>query len=127
MSRQDTIVLSLVYALGVVWVILNKYLDIDIVLCPTKVLFGIPCPGCGITRALKRCFEGAWGAAIQMNPNIILIWIIAPVAPFLLFLQFTTKTNYMEKVNTFLNKRIFLIVFGLTEGIIWAYNIIRNI
>ena len=127
MSRQDTIVLSLIYVLGIVWVILNKYLDIDIILCPTKVLLGIPCPGCGITRALKLCFEGSLEAAIQMNPNIILVWIIAPVAPFLLILQFTTRNNYIEKINIFLNKRTFILVFGLTEGVIWAYNIIRHI
>lgn len=127
MSRLDTIVLSIVYVLGVGWVILNKYLDINIILCPTKVIFGIPCPGCGITRALKLCFEGALGAAIQMNPNIILVWIIAPIAPFLLILQIITKANYIEKINTFLNKKTFIFFGVLTEGFIWVYNIIRNI
>lgn len=127
MNKQDSVVISLVYILGIVWVVININSDINIILCPTKVLFGIPCPGCGITRSLKFCFDGAWGDAIKMNPNIILVWIIAPIAPVLLIIKFMTKIDYVGKVNALLNNRIFLSVFGIVESVIWTYNIIRNI
>lgn len=38
--------------------------------CPTQILFGMPCPGCGLTRAgillLSGDFSGAW----KMHPFI---------------------------------------------------------
>ena len=127
MNKQDGIILSLVYVLGVFWITLNMYFDLSLTLCPTKILLGIPCPGCGITRAIKLCFEGAVGAAIKMNPNIILVWILVPIAPCLLIAQLTTKKNYIGKINSFLNKKTFLFTFGILEGFIWINNIIRNI
>ena len=48
MTRQEAFTLLGVYILGMVWMILNYTYDISLVLCPTKILFGIPCPGCGI-------------------------------------------------------------------------------
>ena len=58
MTRQEAFTLLGVYILGMVWIILNNIYDISLVLCPTKILFGIPCPGCGMTRAVKLCLEG---------------------------------------------------------------------
>ena len=58
MTRQEAFTLLGVYILGMVWIIQNYTYDISLVLCPTKILFGIPCPGCGMTRAVKLCLEG---------------------------------------------------------------------
>lgn len=127
MDKKDTIVLSIVYTLGVCWVILNKYLDIHLTLCPTKSLLGIPCPGCGTTRAIRLCFEGAIGQAVKMNPNIILVWVLIPIAPCLIISQLMTRKDYIGKINSFLNKKTFLVFLGIAEGSIWIYNIIRDI
>ena len=43
MTRQEAFTLLGVYILGMVWMILNYTYDISLVLCPTKILFGIPC------------------------------------------------------------------------------------
>jgi hypothetical protein len=37
-------------------------------LCPLKALTGLPCPGCGITRALVLCAHGQWSAAFEFHP-----------------------------------------------------------
>ncbi|NMO04438.1 DUF2752 domain-containing protein [Gordonia sp. TBRC 11910] len=35
--------------------------------CPTKLLFGIDCPGCGSLRAIYSLLHGDLGAAIRYN------------------------------------------------------------
>lgn len=127
MNRKDVFILILVYLFGIVWIVLNKCLNLSITLCPTKILWGIPCPGCGITRAIKLCFEGDLWAAVLMNPNIILVWIILPIAPFILIIQLTTRKDYIARINAFLDKKVYLVIILIAEGSIWIYNIVRYI
>lgn len=37
-------------------------------LCPLHAATGLPCPGCGTTRAVEAIFAGDWGAALLLNP-----------------------------------------------------------
>ena len=36
--------------------------------CPLKALFGVPCPLCGITRAIISVLHGDWGLAFYYHP-----------------------------------------------------------
>ena len=38
------------------------------VLCPTALLFGLPCPGCGLTRALGHAIHGHVVQAFAFHP-----------------------------------------------------------
>ena len=127
MNRKDVFILILVYLFGIVWIVLNKCLNLSISLCPTKILWGIPCPGCGITRAVKLCFEGDLLAAVRMNPNIILVWIVLPIAPLILITQLKTRKDYIARINAFLDKKVYLVIILIAEGSIWIYNIVRHI
>lgn len=127
MNRKDVFILILVYLFGIVWIVLNKCLNLSITLCPTKILWGIPCPGCGITRAVKLCFEGDLLAAVRMNPNIILVWIVLPIAPLILIIQLKTRKDYIARINAFLDKKVYLVIILIAEGSIWIYNIVRHI
>ena len=127
MTKQEAFTLLGVYILGMVWMILNYTYDISLVLCPTKILFGIPCPGCGMTRSVKLCLEGELLAAVRMNPNIILVWIILPIAPFILITQLATKKDYLSRINACLDKKVYLVIILIAEGSIWIYNIVRHI
>jgi hypothetical protein len=50
--------------------------------CPVRLVFGVPCPTCGITRATRLALHGELGAATRMHP---LVWLAVPVvAAFLL-------------------------------------------
>lgn len=43
--------------------------------CYSVILFGFPCPACGITRATKLLLSGNFLASFQMHPLLILVII----------------------------------------------------
>jgi len=56
-------------------------------LCPLRRLLGIPCPGCGMTRALAHLAKGEWRAAVALHPlapllaaELALGWMAAGLA-----------------------------------------------
>jgi Protein of unknown function (DUF2752) len=38
------------------------------VICPFRRLTGLPCPGCGLTRAFAHLAKGEWSAAVLDHP-----------------------------------------------------------
>ena len=36
-------------------------------LCPVRTLTGVPCPGCGLSRAVIALLGGRWGRAVEMH------------------------------------------------------------
>ena len=44
--------------------------------CPFQLIAGIPCPTCGITRAVRLALHGDLAAATRLHP---LVWIAVPV------------------------------------------------
>lgn len=44
--------------------------------CPTALFFGIPCPGCGLTRATLALLHGDVGTALRLHP---LVFVLTPV------------------------------------------------
>lgn len=127
MGKRDTIILSVLYLLGIAWAFIYTHYKVSILLCPTKWALGIPCPGCGMTRATSLLFKGDIVAAITMNPNILIALVVTILAPFLLFSQWFTNKNYIGRINSILNRKLFLIPFGAFEILVWAYNIMRHI
>lgn len=55
--------LLLALCLGAYWA-----LDLS---CPVMALFHIPCPGCGMTRALKCLLRGDLAASFAMHPMLL--------------------------------------------------------
>ncbi len=49
--------------------------------CPAAALLGIPCPGCGLTRASLATFRGDFGEALAFHP---LVWIVLPTLAYTL-------------------------------------------
>ena len=73
-NYKDTIIPVL--CLGV-YVFLAYLLHIP---CPFRYATGIPCPGCGMTRAYLLVFEGDFAGAFAMHP----LWPLIPIALVLL-------------------------------------------
>ena len=48
----------------------------DLPLCPIAGSLGVPCPGCGLTRATLALLHGDWQGALRFHP---LIWLLLPV------------------------------------------------
>jgi len=54
-------------------------------ICPTATFFGIPCPGCGLTRATLALAHGHLGAAVALHPlapviSPLFAWLAAKAA-----------------------------------------------
>lgn len=45
-------------------------------ICPFKILFGFPCPACGLTRASISLFSGNLVQALQYNITVVFWWIL---------------------------------------------------
>jgi hypothetical protein len=45
----------------------------DFPLCPMAGSFGIPCPGCGLTRATLALLDGDVRGALQLHPLVLLL------------------------------------------------------
>jgi hypothetical protein len=43
--------------------------------CPMRLIFGVPCPTCGITRAARELLHGDLAGATHMHP---LWWLVLP-------------------------------------------------
>ncbi len=53
---------------------------VDFPLCPMASSFGVPCPGCGLTRATLALLHGDVHGALHFHP---LVWLLTPL--FVLF------------------------------------------
>ncbi len=42
-------------------------------LCLSRLLFGVPCPGCGMTRALSCALHGDFRRALRYNNRVVLV------------------------------------------------------
>jgi hypothetical protein len=57
----------------------------QIPICPTATFLGIPCPGCGLTRATLELAHGHLGAAVALHPlapviSPLFAWLTAKAA-----------------------------------------------
>ncbi len=50
--------------------------------CPLRSLTGVPCPFCGMTRAVVAAAHGHLGASLAFNPAGVLVLALAVVAIF---------------------------------------------
>ena len=56
--------------------VLGLAVYVDFPLCPLASGFGIPCPGCGLTRATLSLLHGDVRTALHFHP---LVWLLAPL------------------------------------------------
>ncbi len=77
--------------------------------CPLLVLTGVPCAGCGLTRAALYLLRGDAARAAHINPSIFLI---------LIFLLYCGYFRYIKGVKV---KRLGLVVCLLVAGMLAVY------
>ena len=79
--------------------------------CPIKALFGLPCPGCGMTRAVLSLLRGDVAGAFWMHPLVFLL----PVALLLLLLWRRGRRGVLI-VGTALLLAVFFVRLRLQPG-----------
>ena len=70
MKKDRKFVRSLLIRLGIVLLIVLFYR------CPVKLLFGVDCPGCGLTRAFFAALHFDFRAAFAYHPLFLPIGIV---------------------------------------------------
>lgn len=118
--------------LAIVWIIMNYDNKWNIFLgCPVKLLYDIPCPGCGMTRATISLLSGNIKSAFLQNPNSIIFVPILIIEAICGLIDVVFSKLYAYKlyctINKFVSRPKFLIIFFIVELTIWLRNIYLNI
>jgi hypothetical protein len=82
-----------------------------LVLCPLRAVTGIPCPSCGLTRALAHLERGHWSEALKFHPFSPLILILALALFILLLLELVLHKGII--FNPLKNRRTIFILFAV--------------
>lgn len=72
---MDYIGLKIVKLKKVLYVIGFLFILLFVYKCPMKMIFGIPCAGCGLTRAMLSFLSGNIEQAINYHPLFFLVGI----------------------------------------------------
>ena len=92
--------------------------------CPFRLLTGLPCPGCGLTRSIGYLTEGNYQLSLAYNPfGIIFFTYILSVILFPKYLS-----NFFKNTNEFLNNKntiIKALIFLIPILMLWFWNITR--
>jgi hypothetical protein len=76
-TRELQVVGGGMVATAAVWPILPVHPPFA---CPLLAITGIPCPFCGMTRAVVTAIHGHLGASLAFNPGGIVVLVLALVA-----------------------------------------------
>jgi len=120
-----------VYLLIILWLAYcNDDSTYHFTVCPTKLIWKIPCPGCGVTRATLLFLHGNIIKAIALNPNVFFSISFIVLFPIMVVVQlFHNHLIYKSYlfIESCLKKPIvFLLLIGF-EIIIEINNLINCI
>lgn len=79
-------------------VVVALALGMDIPLCPTAGLLGIPCPSCGLTRATAALLSGDLRRALVIHPAVLLVLTYLGIAASVFFRRPSTRTRSIVNV-----------------------------
>ena len=98
-----------------------SYFGIALMRCPFKIVTGLPCPGCGMTRAAHATLQGRLVDAFRFNPVGM---ILLPVASVGLGIE---ALNWVRKKPLPFRMKIGARAVWFLVGIIIGFGILRNI
>jgi hypothetical protein len=88
-------------------------------LCPFKMVTGMPCPGCGVTKSIMFMYEGDLWTSLYYHLFGPLVVIAATIAILVLTIEIYTKKAYLER---YLYNKKLAYVLAATLGV---YHLIR--
>lgn len=89
--------------------------------CPTKLLFKIDCPSCGIQRAIHALLLGNFSEAIRYNYYLLLAF---PYAGFIMINYLFLQGQLKEKCSRIIENR-YVVIFYVSTYLLWF--LIRNL
>lgn len=84
-------------------------------LCPMVVVTGLPCPGCGLTRAAFRILHGDFVGAWKMHPFIYGVIVLA--------VWFCVRRYILKKEVKSLGKWVIILCLGMM--VYYVYRMVR--
>jgi len=95
--------------------------------CPFKMIFGIPCPGCGLTTGFLAILRLDFLEAYQANVLAIPLFLAFVLVTILAITDFIYKKEVLIKLRyTPLSNKTISILIAIT-AINWAVNILRHL
>ena len=131
--KKFYILSTIIYAIACAWVMVAYCTEgqSGLVVCPSKLIYHIPCPGCGMTRATLLVIHGHWADAIKMNPNVVICMVGIIIFPILLVADMARGTACLhqtyQKIEHLLHKRLVISLILLFEWAIMAHNYVCGI
>lgn len=93
--------------------------------CIFKIIFRVPCPGCGLTRGFRSLFSGNFIKAESYNVLTIPIFVFLLCIFIIMLVDVINKSNNTEKIlNKISNHYILLLIIVCLN---WIINIIRGV
>lgn len=127
--KKSTYILLFI-ATGALWLLFSVLNDNSkLTVCPSKLIFGFPCPGCGTTHAAKMLLKGDVAGSVMHNPNALLLIVFAVVYTAMAVYDVLRKTSVGTTFDLLFSpyKRKFiypaLLIF---EIFVWVKNIIMS-
>jgi hypothetical protein len=116
---------ALLSAILVLSIAVPPFHDRRLTVCLFENLFGIPCPGCGMTRAFLYLGHGDIESALQLNVNSPAAFLTAVV----LWMQFAFSVIARTEIRIHLapGEKYFIAIVAVTvlmSG--WIYNLSRH-
>lgn len=113
------------------WLILVNEGQTTMTVCPSKLIYHIPCPGCGVTRATLLLLHGHLLDAIKLNPNCIVSVLFIGAYPFIAIYSLIRKHSFIAEYyalgEQLLKRKYGIGILLLCEALIWIHNIIMHV
>jgi hypothetical protein len=92
----------------------------DTPFCPLALFAGIPCPGCGLTRATIALFHGDLGGALRFHPLVLVLTPLFGAAMLKVLVEYvrgselvSTPAWWTGRLVTWLATALFVAVVGV--------------
>ena len=100
-------------------------------MCPTKLLWSVPCPSCGVTRAFLLAVHGRFLEAVQMNINVIFlvpIYVVFPIVGIVgMIMRKNLQQMMLDTAEKYMRQWRFIVPFALFEITAEVLNIYHHL